>query len=88
MHGDVCELALMHSCVIILKQTKSKLRGFINECRRYCIPGPPRVLRQRNMTRMQEDRVLTAESVRINNADGVKMSSIVRGKNYLFGLRS
>lgn len=40
------------------------------------------------MTWMQEDRVLTVESVRINNADGVKMNSIVRGKNYLFGLQS
>lgn len=39
------------------------------------------VFHVRNVTRMQEDRVLTAESARINNADRGKMSSNVRGKN-------
>lgn len=72
MHGDVHKLALMYSSVIILNQTKSKLQGFIHECRGYYAPRMPRALRQLNMTRMQEDRVLTEKSVSVNNADGGK----------------
>lgn len=37
---------------------------------------------------MNARRQDTAPSVRINNADGVKICSVVRGKSYLFGLRS
>lgn len=38
--------------------------------------------------RLGEDTMLTEKRVRINNADGGKMSSITRRKNCLFGLRS
>lgn len=72
MRGDVHKLALMHSCVIILNQTKSKVQGSIHDCRGYYTPRTPRALRQLNVTRMQEDRVLTEKSVSVNNADGGK----------------